>query len=108
MRKGADGVAQVRRDIEAAGGRVLGSEITVDAGGVRTRPDLFARLPGGQLSFVEVKNGPGARLTPNQERAFPIIRTQGGVPRGANADKTPGLESGVPIGPTPVWVVRLP
>lgn len=108
VKKGADGVAQVRRDIEAAGGRVLGSEITVDAGGVRTRPDLFARLPGGQLSFVEVKNGPGARLTPNQEKAFPIIRSQGGVPRGANADKTPGLESGVPIGPTPVWVVRLP
>ena len=93
-------------DIEAAGGKVLGREITVEAGGVRTRPDLFVEQPCGTRCFVEVKNGPTAGLTPNQSTAFPVIQSTGGVPVGANAAAA-GLTPGVPIGPTPVWVVYL-
>ena len=104
--KGQAGVDAVAADIEAAGGKVLGREITVEAGGVRTRPDLFVEQPCGTRCFVEVKNGPTAGLTPNQSTAFPVIQSTGGVPVGANAAAA-GLTPGVPIGPTPVWVVYL-
>lgn len=73
------------RRSEAAGGRVLGREITIEAGGVRTRPDLFVELPNGQQVFLEVKTGGSAGLTRNQATAFPRIWSQGGVARGANA-----------------------
>ena len=110
--KGQAGVNAAAADIEAAGGRVLGTEITIEVQNglrtVRTRPDLFVELPSGQLAFVEVKAGWFARLTRNQKAAFPIIRTQGGIPVGANVDKVldAALARGVPIGPTPVWVVH--
>jgi hypothetical protein len=104
VRRGQAGVDAVAADIEAAGGRVLGREITVEAGGVRTRPDLYVELPCGTRCFVEVKNGPSAGLTPNQRVAFPVIQSAGGVPVGANAAAA-GLTPGVPIGPAPVWVV---
>ena len=83
---------------------MLGREITVEAGGVRTRPDLYVEQPCGTRCFVEVKNGLSAGLTPNQRAAFPVIQSTGGVPVGANAAAA-GLTPGVPIGPTPVWVV---
>ena len=104
--KGQAGVNQVAADIEASGGQVLGREITVEAGGVRTRPDLFVEDACGNRCFVEVKNGPSAGMTPNQRAAFPVIQAQGGVPVGANAAAA-GLTPGVPIGPTPVWVVHV-
>jgi hypothetical protein len=86
---------------------VIGREVTIEAGGVRTRPDLFAELPSGQQSLLEIKTGASAGLTPNQTAAFPQIWTQGGVPRGANAAAA-GLTPGLPIGPTPVWTVHYP
>jgi len=52
-------------DTIASGRRVLGREVTQEVGGVRTRVDLYAEIPGGQRVFVEVKTGPHARLTPN-------------------------------------------
>lgn len=104
--KGQAGVNQVAADIEASGGKVLGREITVDAGGARTRPDLFVEDACGNRCFVEVKNGPTAKMTSNQKVAFPAIQSQGGVPVGANAAAA-GLTPGVPIGPTPVWVVHV-
>ncbi len=107
VRQGAAGVERAVADLEAAGGRVLGREVTIEAGGVRTRPDLFAELPSGQQAFLEIKTGASAGLTPNQTAAFPQIWTQGGVPRGANAAAA-GLTPGVPIGPTPVWTVHYP
>jgi hypothetical protein len=61
LRHGQAGVDAVAADIEAAGSRVVGREITVEARG---------------------------------------------VPVGANAAAA-GLTQGVPIGPTPVWVVHL-
>ena len=94
-------------EIEAAGGQILGREITLDVDGIRTRPDLFVRLPNGQEAFVEVKTGGSAALTANQSAAFPGIRAGGAVPVGANAAAA-GLTPGVPLGPTPVWVVRQP
>ncbi|MFT3838512.1 MAG: RHS repeat-associated core domain-containing protein [Myxococcaceae bacterium] len=107
VRQGAAGVARAVADLEGAGGRVLGREVTIESGGVRTRPDLFVELPSGQQVFLEIKTGPSAGLTPNQAAAFPKIWTQGGVPRGANAAAA-GLTPGVPIGPTPVWTVHYP
>jgi hypothetical protein len=105
--QGAAGVQRTIDDIEGAGGRILGREVTVEAGGVRTRPDLFVELPGGQRAFIEVKTGPSAGLTPNQGTAFPSISSQGFTPFGANAAGA-GLTPGMPAGPMPVWVVRQP
>ncbi|HEY4026121.1 MAG TPA: RHS repeat-associated core domain-containing protein, partial [Candidatus Dormibacteraeota bacterium] len=104
--QGQAGVDQAVADIEAAGGRVLGREITMDVNGVRTRPDLFVELPNGQQAFVEVKTGGGV-LTPNQATGFPGIQAGGAVPAGQNAANA-GLTVGQPMGPTPVWVVHYP
>jgi RHS repeat-associated protein len=105
--RGQVGVDQVAADIEAAGGRVLGREITVDAGGVRVRPDLFVEAPCGVRCFVEVKTGPNARLNPNQRIGYPAIQNEGFVPRGANAANA-GLVPGATHGPTPIWTVYVP
>ena len=105
--QGQAGVEAAIADIEAAGGRILGREITIEAGGVTTRPDLFAELPSGQQVFIEVKTGASAGYTPNQIAAFPEIWATGGIPRGANAAAA-GLTPGVPLGPTPVWTVHYP
>lgn len=107
VRQGAAGVQRAILDLEAAGGRVLGKEITIEAGGVITRPDLYVELPSGQKVFLEVKTGATAALTPNQKAAFPHIWTQGGIPHGANAVDA-RLTPGVPIGATPVWTVHYP
>ncbi len=105
--KGQAGVDQVAADIEAAGGKVLGSEITVDAGGVTVRPDLFVETPCGVRCFVEVKTGPYAKLNPNQGIGYPAIQNSGFVPRGANAANA-GLIPGATYGPMPVWTVYVP
>jgi hypothetical protein len=105
--QGLAGVDRTIAEIEAAGGRILGREITVEAGGVRTRPDLFVELPSGQQVFIEVKTGSSAGLTANQGAAFPEIVSGGFTPFGDNAAAA-GLSPGVPYGPTTVWVVRQP
>ncbi|GAA1750459.1 hypothetical protein GCM10009747_04750 [Agromyces humatus] len=105
--KGQAGVNQVAADIEAAGGKVLGREITVEANGVRTRPDLFVEDVCGNRCFVEVKSGPSARLTKNQSQAFPSIQSQGFKPRGGNAAAA-GFTPGMTYGPMPVWTVHIP
>lgn len=105
--KGQAGVDRAIAQIESEGGTVLGREVTVEAGGVRTRPDLLVQNADGSIEFVEVKNGPNAGLTPNQETAFPAIRAGGAVPRGANAQAA-GLPVGAPLPPTPVRVIQYP
>jgi hypothetical protein len=105
--QGQAGVNQAVADLEAAGGRVLGREITLDANGVRTRLDLFVELPNGKQVFLEIKTGPDAGLTPNQTQAFPDIRQGGAVPAGQHA-RDALLDPGVPLGPTEVWVVHEP
>lgn len=87
------------------GGTVVGRQVTIDAASSRVRPDFYVRDADGTMRFVEVKTGPNAPLSPNQQVGYPEIRTQGGVPRGANADAA-RLPSGTPIGPTPVDIHR--
>lgn len=106
--QGQAGVLRTADDLVAAGGRVFGEEVTiVTASGSRTRLDLFVELPNGQRAFLEVKTGVGAVPNPNQLSAFPEIITGGGTPVGANATRA-GLDAGVEIGPTQVWVVHQP
>jgi len=103
--KGQAGIERAIKQIEAEGGEILGREISLRAGGVRTRPDQLVRNADGSIEFVEVKNGPNAGLTRNKATAFPAIRARGAVPFGANAASTGVLTPGTPIGPTPVRVI---
>jgi hypothetical protein len=105
--KGQEGVARAIAEYEAAGGEVLGQQISIRAGGGRTVPDFYGQNAQGIREFIEVKNGPAAALNPNQGRLFPIIRQSGGVPVGRNAAAA-GLNPGVPIPPTPVRVITYP
>jgi len=105
--KGQAGVERAIAQIEAEGSTVIGREITVEAGGVRTRPDLLIERFDGLLEFVEVKNGPNAGLSANQVIGFPAIRTGGGIPLGANATKA-NILVGTPLGPTPVRIIKFP
>jgi RHS repeat-associated protein len=83
--QGQAGVDRAIAQIKAEGGTVLGREITIEAGGVRARPDLLVQNADGTINFVEVKNGVNAALTKNQGIAYPAMRSVGGIPRGANA-----------------------
>jgi RHS repeat-associated protein len=103
--KGQAGVERSIAAAEARGETVLGKEITIDTSAARTRIDLATRTAQGGLKLIECKNGPCADLTANQRAAFPELRTQGGVPRGANAARA-GLKPDEPIGPTDVVVER--
>jgi RHS repeat-associated protein len=105
--KGQEGVARAMADYEATGGTVLGKEISLRAGGGLTRPDFYGESAQGIREFIEVKNGAGAALNPNQDRLFPIVQQSGAVPVGANAARA-GLTPGVPIPPTPVRVITYP
>ncbi|NJK31821.1 MAG: DUF4150 domain-containing protein [Deltaproteobacteria bacterium] len=106
VNKGKEGIERAIREIEENGGEVIGREITVDANGVRTRPDLLVRTKEGELMFVEVKNGPTAGLTSNQKKAFPLIEAGGAVPRGKNA-RAAGLAE-LPQDPIPIKVIHYP
>jgi hypothetical protein len=93
--------------VRLRGGEVLGRHVTVYSGATNTRvvPDLVARDANRTLRFIDAKTGPNAPLTPNQRIGYPEIRTQGGVPRGANAAEAQ-LIPGKPLGPTPVDIHR--
>ena len=69
----------------------------------RTRPDLLVRDADGNLRFIESKNGPYARLTPNQRAGFPLLESEGGIPRGMRALEA-GLTPGEMTGPIPVQI----
>jgi hypothetical protein len=101
VNKGQQGVERAIREIEAEGGRVIGREITVQANGTTTRPDLLFETAEGELQFGEVKNGPSAGLTPNQNQGFPGIRAGGAIPVGANAAAA-GLTPGSALPPMAV------
>jgi hypothetical protein len=105
--KGQAGVDRAVAGAQARGETVLGREITIETAAGRTRPDLLTRTPEGNLRFIECKNGPCAAVTTRQRQAFPLIESQGGIPRGGNAAAA-GLEPGVPIGPTEVLIERFP
>jgi len=105
--QGQAGVARAIGEYEAAGGQVLGREISLRAGGGLTRPDFYGQSAQGFREFIEVKNGASAALNPNQARLFPIVQQSGAVPVGANAARA-GLPPGVPIPPTHVRVITYP
>jgi hypothetical protein len=92
--KGQAGVEKSIAAAQARGDSILGREITFDTSGGRVRPDFVAQRPSGDIYAVDAKNGPGAGLTPNQETGYPALRTEGGIPRGANAERA-GLTVGV-------------
>ncbi len=61
-------------------------EVTLEVNGVRVRVDVAADF-NGQITLIEVKNGPYARFTPNQSIAYPqMMDGIPIIPRGANAD----------------------
>jgi hypothetical protein len=63
-----------------------GTEITIDTPSGRTRLDIGSYdQESGELNLLEVKNGPGARLTPNQRACFPDIQNGNFTPAGQNA-----------------------
>ena len=103
MLQGQAGVARTIREIEAAGGEILGQQITLDAGGVTVIPDLLVETPAGAQVFVDSKNGFWARLTENQVVGYPAVEAGGAVPRGANAAAA-GLPVGKPLPPMPVII----
>jgi len=63
--------------------------------------------PPTNTAFILVKTRPTAVLTVNQAAGFPGIWAGGAIPQGANTAAA-GLTPGVPLGPTPVWVVHQP
>ncbi|WP_181075106.1 nuclease-related domain-containing protein, partial [Rathayibacter iranicus] len=97
VNKGKRGVQASIEALEARGDTLVGKEITIDVGGVRTRMDILARTPSGELYFIEAKNGLFAKLTKNQQIAFDLIRQgKGAIPAGHNA-QIAGLEPGKPL-----------
>jgi streptogramin lyase len=104
--KGQAGVQRAIGELESQGYTVSGTEVTIQTPVGRTRVDIVARDPNGNLIF-EVKNGPSARVNPNQQRVFQYIRQHGGTPVGEKA-KEAGLPPGQPIQPTPIRVIQYP
>lgn len=102
--KGQAGVQRAIGELEAQGYTVTGQEVTIQTPVGRTRVDIVARDPNGNIIF-EVKNGPGARVNPNQERVFQYIREHGGTPVGASATRA-RLPVGKQIPATPVRVIK--
>lgn len=116
--QGRRGEATVRDPLEKQGNTVRGEQVTIEVTlvtpgipntTVRTRVDLIIADPHnpGEVILIEVKCGPGARLTPNQKVALPAIERTGGVAVGGNAVKA-GLAG--PLGPrwSRVEVIHLP
>ncbi|MCG3183560.1 MAG: hypothetical protein ICCCNLDF_01664 [Planctomycetes bacterium] len=63
----------VARQIEAAGGKVVGREITVRTPLGDRRLDIVAELPNGKVIGIEAKHG-GAKLSPGQTAKDNAIR----------------------------------
>ena len=101
---------ELEEALEAAVARgeiIRGTQVTVkSASGVRTRVDLVTETPRGNVKLIESKNGPSARLTPNQRKALPEIQKSGTcTPCGKNAQKA-GLEPGKKIKSVEVQIDR--
>jgi hypothetical protein len=72
--------------LQGLSGSNVGTEITFDTPSGRTRLDIGSYDPdSGELNLFEVKNGPGARLTPNQKACIPDIQNGDFTPAGQNA-----------------------
>jgi hypothetical protein len=105
VERGQAGVSRAIQEAEAAGERVLATEVTIDTPLARTRLDILVEKPSGALKAIECKVGPCARLSDKQKKAFPEIERSGGTPRGRKAREA-GLIPGKPVGPFEVEVKR--
>jgi RHS repeat-associated protein len=105
--KGAIGEQLSQEAAVARGEVVRGTQITVrSASNVRTRVDVVTATPGGNVKLIESKNGPHARLTPNQRKALPEIQQTGScTPCGKNAEKA-GFKPGEKIANVEVQIDR--
>ena len=101
--KGAEGVERAIAEVESEGGRVVGREITVETSAGRARVDFAYEDSSGNLRLGEAKNGPYARLNPNQRRVYATLETEGGRLVGGNA-RAAGLPTD--IGPASVRVFK--
>lgn len=75
---------ELAREIEAAGGKVVGREITVRTPLGDRRLDIVAELPNGKVIGIEAKYG-GAKLSPSQTAKDNAIRAGTGKFVGAKA-----------------------
>jgi RHS repeat-associated protein len=103
--KGYEGARRAIAEIEEAGGKIRGRNITLQTVDGTTQMDLLVENANGELEFVEVKNGEFARLSGPQINGIPQIEAGGAIPVGQNAAAA-GLQVGVPLPPTPVQIIR--
>lgn len=92
--KGQEGVNRAITEFQDEGGIVHQTEVTIELNGVRNRFD-FVGEKNGLLHLFEVKNGPTARMTPNQKINIPIMQKQTPpfVPVGNNAKNVPAFNN---------------
>lgn len=83
-------------------GRQIDAIVNVDGRDVKIRLDLALRDTDEKLIVADSKNGPNAGLTDNAKIAYPVMRNEGWIGVGKNAENA-GLAG--PHGPTPVWEV---
>jgi RHS repeat-associated protein len=100
--KGAAGTARLRRELLGKGYNILGSEISIRTSAKNVRVDLVAEK-NGTIYLFDVKNGPAAGFTKNQQVGYPAIEAGGGAYYGKNA-RDAGLSGA--FGPTPVNIVQ--
>ena len=91
--KGQEGVKRAIAEFQDEGGVVIQKEVTVELNGIRNRFDFGEK--DGTLHLFEVKNGPTARMTPNQKINIPIMQKQTPpfIPIGDNAKKVPAFNN---------------
>ena len=99
---------QVAEDlIKGRGHTIRGDQITfLGSNNVRSRPDFVVERPDGSLYVLEVKNGPGARVSTNQYLVFSEIADGSAVPVGGNAARG-GLTPGQTLGPIDVEIIHM-
>ena len=92
--KGQEGVNRAITEFQDEGGIVHQTEVTIELNGVRNRFD-FVGEKDGLLHLFEVKNGPTARMTPNQKINIPIMQKQTPpfIPIGNNAKNVPAFNN---------------
>lgn len=100
--KGEVGVARAMAEVEAEGGKVLGREVTVETAAGRARVDFVYEDAGGRIHLAEAKNGPTARLNPNQKAVYTEFEASGGRLVGAKANQ---IQGGY-LPPTPVRIFK--
>ncbi len=84
-----DILVQRRKQEELAKGNKVTEEVSIRMeNGKRTRADLLSEDANGNVTCIECKNGPSARLTENQKQGQKELPSKGGVLVGKNADKT--------------------